>query len=206
MIAIDILIEPDSRMMERAKSVNARLRRNYAEGFTFDESHVPHLTLVQRYVRADDVDALARALARYLRPGPMLPIDLQATGYEAASSDAIRTVVCLVERAPGLIHLASRAEEAVRPFALGGGTADAFFGAPTEPIDPGTIRYVEEFVPARVGERFEPHVTFGRAHADFVETLLGKPFEPFAFSGDNLAIYHLGNHGTARKPLWTLVR
>src|SRR6185436_3921846 len=109
MIAIDILIEPDSRMMERAKSVNARLRRNYAEGFTFDESHVPHLTLVQRYVRADDVDALARALARYLRPGPMLPIDLQATGYEAASSDAIRTVVCLVERAAGLIHLASRA-------------------------------------------------------------------------------------------------
>jgi len=204
MIAIDILIEPDATMTDRAKRVNARLRQNYPEGFPFDSTHVPHVTLVQRYVRESDLDGLAFALAGTLQSGPALPIELNATGYASTELAASAVVVCMVERSPELVELASKAVDAVRPYAAEGGTADAFFGAPGEPIDTETIRYVEAFVPARTGLRYEPHVTLGTARPEFVEALLREPFEEFTFRGDNLAIFRLGNFGTARKRLWTL--
>lgn len=204
MIAIDVLIELDRAMTDRANGINARLRRNYPEGFEFDESHVPHLTLAQRYVRATDVDGLALALAAASKSRPTFPIELTATGLASNVSTTTRVVVCIVERSPELLALASIAVDAVRPFSVIGGTADAFFGAHSETIEPSTIRYVEEFVPAQTGEQYDPHVTFGAARSDFVERLLREPFESFAFRGDNLAIYQLGNGGTARKRLWRL--
>jgi 2'-5' RNA ligase len=204
MIAIDVLIEPDRQMADRANSINARLRQNYPEGFSFDESHVPHITLAQRYVRATDVDGLASALAGAVKSGPTFPIELTATGLASNAYSATRVVVCIVARSPELLALASMAIDAVRPYAVIGGTADAFFGAPAETIDPSTIRYVEQFVPAHTGEQYDPHLTLGVARSDLIEQLLREPFEPFAFRGDTLAIYQLGNGGTARRRLWSL--
>lgn len=43
-IAIDVLIEPDAAMVQLAKAVNARLRREDPGGFALDADHVPHLT------------------------------------------------------------------------------------------------------------------------------------------------------------------
>jgi 2'-5' RNA ligase len=206
MIAIDILIEPDVTMTERAKSVNARLRQNYPDGFGLDESHVPHVTLAQRFVRSGDIDALAAELAKALVSGPALPMDLIATGYDVTRYVATAVVVCMVERSPALLELASKVTDVVRPYAVTGGTADSFFRMPGEPIRPETIRYVEEFVPARTGERYEPHVTLGVARLGFVETLLSEPLERFRFSGVNIAIHQLGDFGTARKRLWALAQ
>jgi hypothetical protein len=205
-IAIDILIEPDRAMTEKAKSVNARLRRNHPDGFAFDESHVPHITLAQRYVRASDLDGLASALTEALRSGPTLPLELRATGYASNASSTTSVVVCVVQRSLDLLELASKVLDAVRPYAVAGGTANAFFGAPGEEIDPETIRYVEDFEPACTGQRYDPHVTLGAGRPDFVERLSSEPFEEFTFSGPKLAIYQLGNFGTARKLLWSMKR
>ncbi|MGH8324924.1 MAG: hypothetical protein ACRETD_14185, partial [Steroidobacteraceae bacterium] len=80
--------------------------------------------------------------------------------------------------------------------------ADAFVQTPGEAVNADTVKYVEAFVPASSGAKFFPHVTLGLAHPDFAKAFAAEPFAPFAFGGERLAIYQLGNFGTARKKLW----
>jgi hypothetical protein len=53
--AIDIALEPDQAMLERAGAVNARLRGVYPAGFALDAVHHPHVTLLQQFVGTADL-------------------------------------------------------------------------------------------------------------------------------------------------------
>jgi hypothetical protein len=64
------------------------------------------------------------------------------------------------------------------------------------------VNYVEKFVPNSSGKKYNPHVTIGVAHEDFVKRLKAEPFETFSFKPAAVAIYQLGNFGTAQKKLW----
>jgi len=202
-IAIDILIEPDAVMVAQAKTVNVRLRQNYPAGFPLDDSHVPHLTLMQRYVRAADLEALGAALNHALAAGPAFPLQLTTISYEASEWDGLGTLVYAIEGSPELKQLTLMMEKVVRPFAVSGGNAGAFARASAEEISTNMIRYVETFVPVCSGENFFPHVTLGKAQHDFVSALATEPFKQFFFTGVNVAIYQLGDSGTAQKRLWT---
>jgi hypothetical protein len=79
-----------------------------------------------------------------------------------------------------------------------GGTAAAFVGAK---INPSTIGWVENFIPTS-GENYVPHVTAGVAKEDFAKRMKAEPYEVFTFGADGVAIYQLGNFGTAAKMLW----
>ena len=67
LIAINVLLNPDTATVERARAVNARLREDYPHGFALDANHVPHITLLQRFVRTADLDKAANAVAEVLR-------------------------------------------------------------------------------------------------------------------------------------------
>jgi hypothetical protein len=47
--AIDILLEPDATMLQRAQVVNDRLLKVFPKGFALDATHRPHITLLQRF-------------------------------------------------------------------------------------------------------------------------------------------------------------
>jgi hypothetical protein len=49
-------------------------------------------------------------------------------------------------------------------------------------------------------------VSIGIASQDYLKEMLGEKFEAFTFSPAGVAVYHLGNLGTARKKLksWEL--
>src|SRR4249919_388705 len=63
LIAIDVLLEPDDTMLQEAAKWNAVMRQQSPEGFKLDEQHMPHITLVQRFVAANDLDAVLAAVA-----------------------------------------------------------------------------------------------------------------------------------------------
>lgn len=64
--AIDIALEPDDTMMQRANAANARLREDFPKGFSLDETHSAHVTLLQRYVRTADLDKVYDAVDKVL--------------------------------------------------------------------------------------------------------------------------------------------
>ena len=59
--AIDIALEPDATMIDAAKAANARLLKSFPKGFSLDETHHPHISMLQQFVRTDDLEKVYAA-------------------------------------------------------------------------------------------------------------------------------------------------
>ena len=199
LIAIDVLLEPDQTMIGKSRAVNARLRENFPAGYELDASHAPHITLLQRFVRAKDFDAVIAALRKVLVAERPTELRLNAKGYDYAMWGGHAVTALIVERTPELMRLHQKVIDAMAPLSVSGGTAAAFVGAE---INPETIGWVETFIPKSSGENYVPHVTAGVAREDFVKRMKAEPYEAFTFKADGVAVYQLGNFGTAAKLLW----
>jgi 2'-5' RNA ligase len=202
-IAIDVLLEPDATMVQKAEAVNARLRENYPRGYTLGPEQIAHITLVHRYVRERDLPAIEVAVSKVVAQRNPLTWDLTATGINYSIWSGVAITSIAIKRTGDLDRLQEEVVKAVEPFAVTGGTAAAFSKSTELPkIDTEIINYVEKFVLNSSGPKFNPHVTVGVAHEDFVKQLKAKPFEKFSFKPAGVAIYQLGNFGTAQKKLW----
>src|SRR5271154_5274981 len=71
--AIDIALEPDAMMVQHAMAANARLLKSFPKGFSLDETHHPHVSILQQFVRTDDLDKIyAAAQAVFDKEKPRL--------------------------------------------------------------------------------------------------------------------------------------
>jgi hypothetical protein len=59
--AIDITLEPDATMVQHAMAANARLLKSFPKGFALDETHHPHISILQQFVRTGDLDKVFAA-------------------------------------------------------------------------------------------------------------------------------------------------
>jgi len=205
--AIDILLEPDATMLEHATATNERLLKVFPKGFALDASHRPHITLVQRFVRTVDLDRVYDAVGKVFASGNVSGIKLEAYKYYYIPDKELGLSGIVAKPTPELLKLEQDVIDAVAPFTVKTGTAAAFVPPPAgETINPLLIQYVSEFVPKSSGEHFNPHVTTGLAPREYIDKMLGEPFEPFTFSPVGAAVYHLGQYGTAAKKLkeWDL--
>lgn len=202
LVAIDVLLLPDAAMVRQARALNQALERHGRTGFALDATHVPHLTLLQCYVRRADLTAVAAAVDSVFRGKPPLGLELTATGRFASPVADLTATGISVGPTPALTQLQLGVVAAVAPFIRHGGTAAAFVDAPQSATIGSTANYVDRFIPAASGTNFRPHVTAGIGHVDLVARLVAEPFVPFAFKIVGAAIYQLGDGGTARKQLW----
>ncbi len=202
-IAIDVLLEPDATMVKRAAAVNAQLRENYPAGYTLGSKQVAHITLLQRYVREKDLPAIEAAVAKVIDAEQPLALNLTAIGIEHGIWAGVAITTINVKQSAQLSRFQFMVAKAVEPFAVSGGTVAAFNTNEELPrIDREIVSYVELFVRNSSGQKYKPHVTVGVAHEDFVKELEAMQFESFSFHPAGVAIYQLGNFGTAQKMLW----
>ncbi len=202
-IAIDVLLEPGPTMVAKAEAANAKLRGNYPQGYTLGSEQVAHITLVHRYVREMDLPSIGAAVAKVAAKERPQEWQLTATGYGYSIWAGVATTVIDIERTADLSRLDEEIIKAVEPFAVKSGTKAAFNRSRELPkIDEKIVTYVENFTTNSAGKNYKPHVTIGVAHEDFVKQLKAEPFEKFSFKPARVAIYQLGNFGTAQKRLW----
>ena len=64
--AIDTLLDPDQTMVQKAIAANTRLRQSFPKGFALDETHQPHISMLQRFVRTSDLDNVYGAVTKIL--------------------------------------------------------------------------------------------------------------------------------------------
>jgi len=207
--AINILLEPDATMLQRAEANNARLLSVFPKGFALDATHRPHITLLQRFVRTADLGKVYAAAGEVLSGIDVPGLRLEAFRYYYIPSGAIGLAGIVARPSPALRELQQDLIDAVAPFTLATGRSDAFATTPDDPlIDPLLIDYVSNFVPKSTGEHFSPHVTTGIAPSDYLDKMLAEPFESFTFSPAGAAVYQLGQFGTAARKLheWGLKR
>jgi hypothetical protein len=205
--AIDILLEPDATMLKNAEAANARLRKSFPKGFALDETHQPHISCLQRYVKTADLDKVYESVGKVLAGEKPAAWKLKAHKYYYLPWKDIGLAGIVIEPTEDLIRYQQKLIDAVTPFTERTGTAAAFVTTKEDPdINQPTIDYVAAYVPKGIGPKFNPHVTIGVASQDYLKKMLDEKFEAFTFSPAGASVYHLGNMGTARKKLrsWEL--
>jgi len=205
--AIDVLIEPDATMLKNAGAANARLRESFPKGFALDETHQPHISCVQRYVKTADLDKVYETVGKVLAGEKPAAWKLKAYKYYYIPWKDVGLAGIVIEPTDDLINFQQKLIDAVAPFTERTGTAAAFVTTKEDPdINQPTIDYVGSYVPNQTGKKFNPHVSIGLASQDYLKKMLEEKFEAFTFSLAGLSVYQLGNMGTARKKLkgWEL--
>jgi hypothetical protein len=201
-IAINILLLPDDALLSRAEAVNAKLMEIYPEGFALDDSHQPHITLIQRYVHVASLENVYAAANEVLRRVEMSSFKLEAFEYDYFSLGELGLTAITAKQLPELLQLQADLIEAIAPFAVKIGYSSAFFTTPDDPIiPPHLLHYVSTFVPDHSGDHFVPHLTVGLAPKVFLDMMKVEPFEKFTFSPQGAAVYQLGHWGTAARLL-----
>jgi hypothetical protein len=203
--AIDIALEPDATMIKQAQAANDRLLKVYPKGYSLDATHKPHITMVQRYVRTEELHKVYEAVGKVLEHEKGAgKWNLKATKYYYFPGGEIGLAGIVIESSPDLLKLQQEIIDAVASHTAETGTAAAFVTTAKEPdIEKALIEYVTTFVPKASGEHFNPHVSVGVASTDYLKKMLEEPFTGFSFSPAGVGIYQLGNFGTAAKKLKT---
>jgi haloacid dehalogenase-like hydrolase len=200
--AIDILLEPDAAMVQHADANNARLRGVFAQGYSLDATHRPHITLVQRFVRTADLERVYSAAGKVFVTANVTRMKLEAFKYYYAPTGAVGVAGICARPTPEILKLQADIIAAVKPFTVDSGPIEAFTARHDDAAtDAAIIKYVSTFVPEMTGANFNPHVSIGVAPNAYLDKMLGERFESFPFAPAGAAVYQLGPYGTAAKLL-----
>ena len=203
--AINIALEPDATMIEHAMAANARLLKSFPKGFPLDATHHPHVTMLQQFVRTEDLDKVFAAANAVLAKEKPTAWTLKAFKYYYIPDPPVGLAGIVVEPTADLHRLQDELVSAVKPFTVETGTPAAFFSKEGgRDIQESLIRYVANFVTDAAGERFNPHVTIGVGTETYLNKMLAEPFRSFTFSAAGASVYQLGTFGTARQELRAL--
>jgi 2'-5' RNA ligase len=203
--AIDIALEPDATMVQHAMDANARLRKSFPKGFALDETHHPHISMLQQFVRTDDLDKVFTAANAVMAKEKPAAWTLKAFKYYYIPSPPLGLAGIVVEPTEDLHRLQDELITAVASYTVKTGTPAAFFSDEGgRDIQKFLISYVANFVTDAAGKRFNPHVTIGVGTEAYLKKMLAEPFASFTFSPAGASVYQLGSFGTARKELRAL--
>lgn len=207
--AIDILMNPDEASLARARALNARMLRSVPDGFELDTTHAPHVTTLQRFVRTADLDRVYDAVETTIAETDVPALKLRAIAIRHADWGVPGQGLAVLQIQPNaaVLDYQTRLLAAVSPYVESGGTAAAFVIDADDPaISQTTIDWVEDFVPAQLGAGYVPHITVGFATLADLKEIETAPFDAFNVHPASVAVYHLGNNGTARQLLkaWPL--
>ena len=190
-VAIDIamLLPPATRA--EIMRLNARFPDAGDNGFRFDVTHHPHLTLGQHFIDATRLDAVCATVETVL--SKHIPLTLQVTGTRSGRTAQVLTV----SPTSALQALHEHLLDALEPFEVFGTMGS--FQSDDHPPRTADVAWVTQFRLDSSYARFAPHITVGIGSVPV-------PTTPFEFTGHEIAVFRLGRFCTCRDQLkrWTL--
>ena len=207
--AVDIMIQPDAAAIERARAVNARMPLSIPAGITLDDTHLPHITMLQRYLITANLDQAYAAIESTIAATDVAALSYHVPGItysEHWGPPGQAAAVLGVHPNQQVLDLQAALLAAVTPFTGTGGTDAAFVTDPGQQISATTKDWVETYQPNQVGANYTAHLTVGLATVADLKAMQAEPFDEFDVRPVGLAVYQLGNNGTARARLkaWPL--
>ena len=197
LLALDValLLPPDAR--ERAIRLSQALGDPDAaaarggQRLRLDANHLPHVTLTQQFVRADETAAVFEHIDEALRGQP--PLTVRVTGDAKGGS----SVWMAIESTAEIAALHERLMAALRGLERPAGTAAAFYDGDARV---GDVAWVTGYRLKSSLGAYTPHVTLGQADDP-------PAIQPFVFDATTVAACHLGRFCSCRAVLrsWELV-
>jgi 2'-5' RNA ligase len=190
LIALDFAILPPPAVSKRAVELSASLPAGQSKGLILGGDRLPHITLTQQFVRAEDLDVALYRVAAALADQRV--VRLRVTGAGRGNS----SVWMAIERSAALVELHRRLMDTLSSFEQPDGSAAAFVDGVARR---GDVAWVAGFRRTSSFDRFTPHITLGHA------TRLPH-VEPVAFDAGTIAACQLGEFCTCRRVLrrWEL--
>ncbi len=190
LMALDVAILLPPHVSRLAIDLNSSLRPDDSEGLTLDPDHLPHITLVQLFVREEDLETAFQLTDAALRGQP--PLRLRVAGSTRHGT----TLWLAIEPDPPIMELHERLMHELRAIESADGGPGAFLD---EEVRVADVLWVAGYRLKASFGAFRPHVTL--AHVSHQPEI-----EPFDFDADTVAACHLGRFCTCRRVLrsWTL--
>ena len=190
LIAIDVAVLPPAPVSQHAIELSARLPAADEDHFVLDDRHLPHITLIQQFVRVEELDLLNQQIDEVVRSVP--PLALRVTGGDLSG----HTVWMRIDRSAQLVALHESLMEALRGVERPGGTPAAFVDGDARVRD---LLWVSGYRLKSSFGAFTPHITLGHG---------AQPphIEPFDFEATTVAACQLGRFCSCQRILrsWTL--
>lgn len=200
-IAIDVLLTPSQEMYEQAIQLNTLMNDSNPETIKLDKDHIPHVTLLQCFIREADMPKVRRVLEGQFENIKNETLRAENLFYYIEKEESFAMIS--VEKNSALLKLHEKIIELVKPFIVYNGNAESFVQNPDgSSIGESTLTYVPEFVEKHSYENFDAHISLGVAQKKLLDSLSENVFKSIPFQATNLSVYHLGDHGTAQKSLW----
>jgi len=198
-LAVDLaLLLPDD-VNEQAIKVNRHLWEQSHQGFLFDDSHIPHLTLAQQFVERERLPEIRQTIGELLASlsSPLL----QIVGYELRPrSDSSHNVWWDIHETAELQAFRQQVMKTLEPFITLGGSAESFFLDPGSSAEDELVGWVRDFRSRVANQTYRTHLSLGKG-------LTPPPLSfPIDFKPTTVALCHMGKFGTCRKILgsWML--
>lgn len=191
-IAVALAILLPVEVQQTAQRLNERFGQSGNQGFRFDESHRPHITLGQHFVSKAKFPEIRTRIDELVSEHE--PIEIHVTGAQ----DGRTAQILSIKRVAPLQRLHEAAMDAMAPYELSTSEPDSFQsdGVPPRSAD---ILWVATFRNRSSYGRYAPHITIGIGTQPFT-------IEPFQFTAHEIAMYQLGRFCTCRNQLarWSL--
>lgn len=200
-IAIDVLLIPSEEMYAQALQLNTLIHQNNPQTIKLDKNHVPHITLLQCFIYEEDLPKVSTALEGLFQT--IATDSLKAERLSYNSSEEKSFAMISIKKSETLLKLHKKTIALLKPFIVKNGSEVSFVqNTDGSPISRSTVAYVPVFVDQHSYKNYDPHISLGIASSKLLDSLAKHVFEPITFKAQSLSVYHLGDHGTARKLLW----
>jgi len=200
-IAIDVLLIPSEEMYTQALQLNSKINANNPKTIKLDENHVPHITLLQGYIKETDLWKVTKALNSLYENIAQDSLKAESFFYDHKKEESFAMV--RIEKSKPLLQLHEKTIKLVKPYLIKNGSGASFVQNPdNSPISNSTVHYVSNFIAKHGHENYDPHISLGVAQKKVLDSLAERVFKPIHFKASSLSVYHLGDHGTAQKLLW----
>ncbi|QAA80430.1 hypothetical protein EI546_01210 [Aequorivita sp. H23M31] len=200
-IAIDVLLIPSEKMWKQAIEYNDLIVKSNTTTLKLDKDHIPHITLLQCFIDENDLPEVEKALTGLY--GIIEKDSLFAKSLFFDKNTEKSFAMITIEKSEPLMELHAKSIELLKPYIVNDGTEAAFVPNPDgTAIDTFTVSYVSNFVSQHSSGNYDPHISLGVGDLELLKRMDNDIFKPIYFEASALAIYHLGNFGTAQKQLW----
>lgn len=186
-IAIDVALLPPEEVIAKAKKVNGQLWEQTRKGFRFDETHLPHITLVQMFVNESDLPAVQETIDLLI---PKLPSPIVTVAHINLYYGEPPLIISGwdIENDPALPRLHSSLLSALEAFSTAGSDRSYLLDS-GETVREGVLEYTRTFRDQHSMDKYVPHITLGVGTTPEIN-------KPFSFTITRLAVCQLGNFGT----------
>ena len=190
LLALDVAILPPPSVSKRAIELSAALPAADSQGLRLDDDRLPHITLTQQFVAAQDIDAVLAQVEATITNYDTLHLNVTGPGRGQSA------VWMSIAPALDLVELHRELMDGLIRFERPDGTSAAFVDGDARPRD---VAWVAGFRRTSSYDAFRPHITLGHS-----ATL--PAVEPLAFGASTIAACQLGRFCTCRRVLrrWEL--